>query len=147
MSVMTILALGLRCCRKRVASNAVSRTSRQLSTTPSTLISNWAPEGVCGHQVLIRHAVMGDPVGQGDAKILSVAWRMTKRPKPMLGGRELSPQELERIRTELEFFDEIEHVSDEMRALIADQWPHLLDKLPPRLRPRRKPGTRPRRLG
>jgi len=57
---------------------------------------------------------------------------MTKKPKPTLGGRELSPQELERIRTELEFFDRIEHVTPEMRVLIARQWPHLLAKLPPK---------------
>lgn len=72
---------------------------------------------------------------------------MTKKPKPKLYGYELTPQELERIKAEIELFDSIEHVTDEMRELIATQWPHLLAKLPPRIRPRRKPGTRPRRPG
>jgi hypothetical protein len=72
---------------------------------------------------------------------------MTKARRPMLRGRELSEQELELIRAQIESFDSIEHVDDDMRDLIAQQWPHLLDKLPPRIRPRRKPGTRPRRPG
>jgi len=48
--------------------------------------------------------------------------------KPTLGARELSTQDLERIRAEIEAFDSIEHLDDEMRDLIAQQWPHLLDK-------------------
>jgi hypothetical protein len=64
--------------------------------------------------------------------------------KPTLYGRELSDAELEAIRAQVESFDTIEHIDDGMRDLIAAQWPHLLAKLPPRLRPRRKPGTRRR---
>jgi imidazolonepropionase-like amidohydrolase len=67
--------------------------------------------------------------------------------KPTLHGRELSDAELEAIRAQVESFDRIEHIDDEMRDLIAQRWPHLLDKLPLRMRPRRKPGTRPRRPG
>jgi hypothetical protein len=58
---------------------------------------------------------------------------MVPKSPPVLGGRELSPQELEAIRSEIESLDVIENLTDEMRELIASQWPHLLAKLrPPR---------------
>jgi len=43
--------------------------------------------------------------------------------KPALNGRELFDEELERIRAEIERFDTICVIDDEMRALIASQWP------------------------
>ena len=46
-------------------------------------------------------------------------------------GQPLSPEELERIRREIEAFDSIEVVDDELRALVRRNWPHLLAKLPP----------------
>lgn len=52
---------------------------------------------------------------------------MTK-PPPMLNGRELSDYELAELRGQLEN-KAIGCVSDEMRALIAEQWPHLLAKI------------------
>lgn len=52
--------------------------------------------------------------------------------KPMLAGRELSDEELQHIRTQLDSFDTIEAVSDEMRTLIAEQWPELLGKIEPK---------------
>jgi hypothetical protein len=51
--------------------------------------------------------------------------------KTTLDGRELSQDDLERIRAEIEAYDSIDHVSDELRDLIASQWPHLLAKLGP----------------
>ena len=57
---------------------------------------------------------------------------MTKQPKPRLYGRELSPDELEAIRRHIESFDRIVDPTDDLRALIADQWPHLLAKLAPK---------------
>jgi hypothetical protein len=51
--------------------------------------------------------------------------------KPMLHGRELSAEQLETIRRDIESFDTIDVVDDEMRALIESQWPHLLAKLCP----------------
>jgi len=51
--------------------------------------------------------------------------------KPILHGRELSAEQLETIRRDLESFDTIDVVDDEMRALIGSQWPHLLAKLRP----------------
>ena len=50
----------------------------------------------------------------------------------MFGGRELSEDELVRVRKQIEQFVAMgEEVSDEMRALIADQWPELLAKIVP----------------
>jgi hypothetical protein len=74
---------------------------------------------------------MGVPVTR--ATILSVKHAMTRKPKPMLYGRELSADELETIRRHVESFDVIDGVTDEMRELIAREWPELLSKLrPPR---------------
>jgi len=49
----------------------------------------------------------------------------------LLNGRPLSPEELEMIRREIEAFDDIGAVSDEIRGIVARNWPHLLSKLPP----------------
>jgi hypothetical protein len=54
-----------------------------------------------------------------------------RRMRGMLGGRELSDDELARVRKQIEQFVSIVEVSDEMRALIADQWPELLTKIVP----------------
>jgi hypothetical protein len=46
-------------------------------------------------------------------------------------GRPLSTEELERLRIEIESFDSIEVVDDELHGLVKRNWPHLLSKLPP----------------
>jgi hypothetical protein len=46
----------------------------------------------------------------------------------------LPEQELELIRAQIESHDTIEHIDEDMRALIEDQWPDLVAKLPPKLR-------------
>ncbi|HKD24800.1 MAG TPA: hypothetical protein VKC66_02625 [Xanthobacteraceae bacterium] len=51
--------------------------------------------------------------------------------KPTLNGAELSDDELERIRAEIERFGTIGVIDDEVRKFVASQWPHLLAKLPP----------------
>jgi hypothetical protein len=51
--------------------------------------------------------------------------------KPILEGRELSEFELAQIRRQIESVETIDVVSDEMRALIEQQWPHLLVKIRP----------------
>jgi hypothetical protein len=45
----------------------------------------------------------------------------------------LSADELDAIRRQLETLDRIDAVSDEMRGIIARNWPHITPKLPPRL--------------
>jgi len=52
--------------------------------------------------------------------------------KPTFRGRVLSQAELDQIRREVEGFDWIDVIEDEMRALIETQWPDLVAKLPPR---------------
>jgi hypothetical protein len=49
-----------------------------------------------------------------------------------LHGRPLSPEELEMLRQQIEEgFDNIAEVDDEIRGIVARNWPHLLEKLPP----------------
>ena len=52
-------------------------------------------------------------------------------PMEFLHGRPLSPEDLERIRQEIEAFDNIDVIDDEIRGIVARNWPHLLSKLPP----------------
>jgi hypothetical protein len=47
-------------------------------------------------------------------------------------GRPLSPEELEMLRQQIEEgYDNIAEVDDEIRGIIARNWPYLLEKLPP----------------
>jgi hypothetical protein len=49
-----------------------------------------------------------------------------------LHGRPLSPEELEMLRRQIEEgFDNTADVDDEIRAIVARNWPYLLEKLPP----------------
>jgi hypothetical protein len=57
---------------------------------------------------------------------------LKSRRRPTLGGRELSDADLAQIRAGLECFDTISDVSEEMRALIAEQWPDQLAKIVPK---------------
>jgi hypothetical protein len=52
-------------------------------------------------------------------------------PYEIFRGRVLSAEELAAIRREIESFDSIEAIDDEMRALIIRNWPDLAAKLPP----------------
>ena len=55
----------------------------------------------------------------------------TPMPFEFLHGRPLSLDELEMIRREIEAFDDIGAVDDEIRGIVARNWPHLLSRLPP----------------
>ena len=46
-------------------------------------------------------------------------------------GRPLSLEDPQKIRMEIEAFDDIDVVGDEIRGIVARNWPHLLSKLPP----------------
>jgi hypothetical protein len=49
-----------------------------------------------------------------------------------LHGQPLSPEELEMLRRQIEEgFDNTADVDDEIRAIVARNWPYLLEKLPP----------------
>src|SRR6266446_2518067 len=53
-------------------------------------------------------------------------------PIEFMHGRPLSPEELEMIRRQIEEgFDNITEVDDEIRGIVARNWPYLLEKLPP----------------
>jgi len=51
--------------------------------------------------------------------------------RPTLNGHPLSEQDLEWLRQHMESFDRIDHISDDIRELIAQRWPHLLARLKP----------------
>jgi hypothetical protein len=57
--------------------------------------------------------------------------RRTYHPR-IVGGKVMMPADLERMHKELLEFDDIEHITDEMRAVIEDLWPELVHKLPPK---------------
>jgi hypothetical protein len=50
---------------------------------------------------------------------------------PIFNGYELTDDDLERLREQIEAFDYIDEISDEAHELIAERWPHLLAKLKP----------------
>jgi hypothetical protein len=52
-------------------------------------------------------------------------------PIEFLHGRPLSPEDLEMIRRQVEEFEVIGAVDEEIRGIVARNWPHLLAKLPP----------------
>ena len=53
-------------------------------------------------------------------------------PVEFLDGRPLGPEELELIRQQIEEgFDNISEVDPEIRGIVARNWPHLLETLPP----------------
>jgi hypothetical protein len=55
-----------------------------------------------------------------------------RMPIEFLHGRPLGPEELELIRRQVEEgFEVIAAVDDEIRGIVARNWPHLLAKLPP----------------
>jgi len=49
--------------------------------------------------------------------------------EPTFRGRKLSGPDLEFIRAKIERADSTEMLSEDMRDLIARQWPHLISKL------------------
>ena len=62
-------------------------------------------------------------------------------PVEFLHGRPLSPDELEMLRRQIEeSFDNTAEVDDEIRDVVARNWPYLLEKLPPE--DEREVGTR-----
>jgi hypothetical protein len=54
-----------------------------------------------------------------------------KQPRPMFRGRELSDDQLAAIKAHVESFETIDAIDDDVRELIASQWPELLSKLVP----------------
>jgi hypothetical protein len=61
---------------------------------------------------------------------------MTKKPrlyKPRLvGGKVMMPADLKRLHKYMLDIEGIDHISDEMRAVVESEWPELTHKLPPK---------------
>jgi hypothetical protein len=55
-------------------------------------------------------------------------------PTQFLYGRPLSQADLDGIRRDLEAMENIEVVTDQLRAIVVRNWPHLVAKLPPEQR-------------
>jgi hypothetical protein len=53
-------------------------------------------------------------------------------PIEFMFGRQLSPEELELIREQIESMDEITAIDDEVHGIVEQNWPHLMGKLPPK---------------
>jgi hypothetical protein len=53
-------------------------------------------------------------------------------PIEFMFGRQLSPEELELIREQIESMDEITAIDDEVHGIVERNWPHLMGKLPPK---------------
>jgi hypothetical protein len=66
----------------------------------------------------VAHATVGREVEQ-------------KHADSVLHRRPLSPEDLETIRREIEAMDDIGAVDDEIRGIVARNWPDLVSKLPP----------------
>jgi hypothetical protein len=52
-------------------------------------------------------------------------------PTQFLYGRPLSKADLDGIRRDLEAMESIEVITDQLRAVVVQNWPHLIAKLPP----------------
>jgi hypothetical protein len=62
---------------------------------------------------------------------------MTKKPfrvyRPrFVGGKVMLPAELARLHKYMLEIEHIDHISDEMRAVVEELWPELAHKLPPK---------------
>jgi len=61
---------------------------------------------------------------------------MSKEPrvyKPrIVGDKVMMPADLRRLRKYMLDIEPIDHISDEMRAVVESEWPELSHKLPPK---------------
>jgi hypothetical protein len=57
--------------------------------------------------------------------------RRTYQPR-IVGGKVMMPADLERLHKYMLDIEHIDHISDEMRAVVESEWPELAYKLPPR---------------
>lgn len=51
--------------------------------------------------------------------------------RPTFQGRELSDEDLEVLRAQVEMFDSVDQIDPEIRAIIAERWPDLLSRIVP----------------
>ena len=62
------------------------------------------------------------------------AARMTKKRRTyhprIVGGKVMMPADLKRLHKYMLDIEHIDHISDEMRAVVESEWPELVYKLP-----------------
>ena len=59
--------------------------------------------------------------------------RRTYLPR-IVGGKVMMPADLKRLHKYMLEIEHIDHISDEMRAVVESEWPELAHKLPPKVR-------------
>ena len=85
----------------------------------------------CGARGVAKAGIAPTPVLVGLHALPPAArWSKSAMPMEFLHGRPLSPEELEMIRRELGSLDDIGAVDDEIRGIVARNWPYLLSELP-----------------
>ncbi len=57
--------------------------------------------------------------------------RRTYTPR-IVGGKIMMPADLKRLHKYMLDIEHIDHISDEMRAVVESEWPELAHKLPPK---------------
>jgi hypothetical protein len=50
----------------------------------------------------------------------------------IVGGKVMMPADLKRLHKYMLVVEHIDHISDEMRAIVESEWPELAHKLPPK---------------
>jgi hypothetical protein len=95
--------------------------------------------GVQPQRRLAAPVADADGIGADPCSFMAIdRARRTHQIRPMsrvtFRGRTLSTAELAALRREIESFDNIDVVADEMRELIEQAFPDLIDRLPPRLK-------------
>jgi hypothetical protein len=53
-------------------------------------------------------------------------------PPLIVGGKVMMPADLKRLHKYMLDIERIDHISDEMRAVVESEWPELAHKLPPK---------------
>jgi hypothetical protein len=67
--------------------------------------------------------------------------RRTYLPR-LVGGKVMMPEDLKRLHKYMLEIEHIDHISDEMRAVVESEWPELAHKLPGPAGGRRTPKVR-----
>jgi hypothetical protein len=81
-------------------------------------------------------------VGFGERRAAHNGPRRAYQPR-IVGGQVMMPADLKRLHKYMLEIEGIDHISDEMRAVVESEWPELAHKLSPKevamIRPKEKP--------
>jgi hypothetical protein len=56
---------------------------------------------------------------------------MSNERRPTFQGRELSDDDLELLRAQVEMVDSIDQIDPEIRDIVAERWPELISRIAP----------------